>query len=50
MLDLEKSISPRRHRALVQATQVPVNVLYLKGAVERAVQQVLTEPNRPVSK
>lgn len=43
--ELELQFFPR-HQTLIQPTKVPVDVLYLKGAIERALQQVLSETNR----
>lgn len=43
--ELELAVFPRYRRPTVQATKVPVDVLYLKGAVERALQQVLADSN-----
>lgn len=37
---------PPHHHTIVQPTKVPVDVLYLKGAVDRALNQVLAESNR----
>lgn len=47
--ELKLAFFPRHHRTLVQAIKVPVDVLYLKGAVERALQQVLADSNHLVS-
>ncbi len=43
--ELSLAFFPRHHHAIVQPTKVPVDVLYLKGAVERALYQVLAESN-----
>lgn len=47
--ELGLTIFPLHHHTLVQPTKVPVDVLYLRGAVERALHQVLTESNPPRS-
>lgn len=44
--ELGLAFFPRHHHTLVQPTNVPVDVLYLKGAVDRALHQVLAEFNR----
>jgi hypothetical protein len=45
--ELESAFFPRHRHALVQPTNVPVDALYLKGAVERALQLVLAESDSP---
>lgn len=44
--ELKLTFFPRHHHTLLQPTKVPVDVLYLRGAVERAVHQVLTESSQ----
>lgn len=41
--ELESSACYRQRHTLLQATQLPVDTLYLRGAVERALQQALAE-------
>lgn len=44
--ELGAAAFPRQRHTLLQATQLPVDLLYLRGAVERALQSALTEfPN-----
>jgi predicted NBD/HSP70 family sugar kinase len=44
--ELEAAFFPRHHHTRIEPTKVPVDVLYLKGAVERALQEVLAKSNR----
>lgn len=44
--ELDLNFLPRHH-AVVQPTKIPVDALYLRGAIERALQLVLSDPDHP---
>lgn len=42
---VEAAFFPRHHHTRIEPTNVPIDVLYVKGAVERALQEVLARSN-----
>jgi predicted NBD/HSP70 family sugar kinase len=44
--EVEAAFFPRHHHTRIEPTNVAIDVLYLRGAVERALQEVLARSNR----